>query len=126
MTKETILYLIKMYAAMYNVSPSLAVSVAKVESNLNQYALGSLGEVGLFQIRPEYVEAFTTKDLYNVHFNIIIGVKMLRDAKRNCPNQRELTWLTCYNAGLNGASKIKDPYNFGYVKKVRKEYYGKN
>lgn len=33
--------------------PNIALSVAKVESKLNPSAVGKIGEIGLFQLRPE-------------------------------------------------------------------------
>ena len=32
----------------------LSYMIAGIESNYNQYAIGNVGEVGFFQIRPEY------------------------------------------------------------------------
>lgn len=44
--------LISAAAAKYGVPPSLALAVAQRESGLNQSAIGSSGEIGVFQLMP--------------------------------------------------------------------------
>lgn len=40
--------------------PILALAVAKVESNYNPAQVGKIGEIGLFQLRPEFFSATCT------------------------------------------------------------------
>ena len=118
-----IMNLIVTYATLLNFNPQIAVSVAKVESNLNPNAIGTKGEIGLFQIMPQYHKMLSKEELKNIHTNIIVGITMLRDVKNKCVHKKELTWLTCYNMGYSGAKRLKNPKDFSYVKKVRKEFY---
>jgi soluble lytic murein transglycosylase-like protein len=118
MTKQMIVQLIMMYASQMGVSPELALSVATVESDLNPNAVGSVGEVGLFQIRPEY-SGYSPLELKDIHTNIMVGIKMIKDAQHYCIHKEDVQFLTCYNAGFTGAKKIKSPKHFPYVVKVR-------
>jgi soluble lytic murein transglycosylase-like protein len=126
MTTDTIITTIRIYAALFGVDPDLAVSVANVESRLNPNAVGDIGEVGLFQVRPEYAKPFTRTELFKPEVNIVMGVMKLKAAKLTCMHQSGFTWLTCYNAGNTGAKRIKQPKNFSYVRKVTAEYEKRN
>lgn len=121
MTIALITTLIISYAHVYKVDPQLAVSVARVESKLNPRALGKLGEVGLFQIRPEYSK-YSVAQLYDPTINIKEGLRILAEAKNGCRHKKEHTFLVCYNAGLTGGGKMTKPAEFAYYKKVMKEY----
>ena len=125
MSKSLIIGLIYQYSSMFGVDPNIAMAVVQTESNYNVNAVGSLGEVGLFQIRPEYT-TFTKKELKDPNVNIIVGIIKLRDAKNNCSHKKNNSWLVCYNAGVEGAKKIKHPDNFSYVMKINKIVKEKN
>lgn len=112
-----IISLILAASVHFNIDPNLAVAVALQESSLNPRAVGPVGEIGLFQIRPKYSK-FTRAELFNVHINITEGLRMLKFAKDHCKHKKDYTWLICYNRGLTGGSKVKDPYNNEYYKKV--------
>lgn len=114
----TIVAIIQVFASDYNVDPMTALAVAKVESNFNPSAIGKThGEIGLFQIRPEYSK-LSRKELFNPLLNIKEGLKKLSEAKRGCAHKLNKTWLNCFNAGITGGSRLKDPKNFNYYKKV--------
>ena len=114
--------LIGLYSSILNFDASVALAVAKVESNLNPDAIGSLGEIGLYQIRPEYNPSYTKENLFDVHSNIILGIKKLREERKLCPlKTSDLDYLICYNRGRSGASKVKNPSQDKYLNKVRKE-----
>lgn len=120
MTTISIMNLITYYALMQGVDARLALSVAKVESNFNQAAIGSHKEIGLFQINPKHIK--NPKELKNIHVNIQTGIKMIKNAKAKCKYKNNFDFLVCYNAGMKGGSKIKKPSQFNYVIKVKKEY----
>lgn len=101
----------------FNISPELSLAIAKQESSLRPNAIGPVGEVGLFQIRPKYSK-YTSKELRNPIVNITEGLRFLQNAKKYCKHQKDMTWIVCYNAGISGGSKIKDPKSFDYYKKV--------
>ena len=116
-----ILSSIILYSQLFGIDPRLAISVARVESRMNSNAVGSLGEIGLFQVRPEYVDV-SKDDLYNPTTNIITALKIMTDVKKRCKYKSNFTWLVCYNRGVTGGSKVRNPLVDSYYKKVMKEY----
>ncbi len=121
MTTQTVIALIVMHAKMFGVDPDLAVSVARVESSFNIHAVGGVGEVGLFQIRPEFNKEYTKAQLKDPNINALVGVKMLANLKKTCVHNQGIDFLVCYNYGPVNAKKVKNPSKFPYVVKVRKE-----
>ena len=115
-----IISLIMTLAPAYNIDPHLAVAVATVESRLNPKAVGGVGEIGLFQLKPASVPHYSKPDLFNPVLNITAGLEYLKYSKERCHTRENFTWLICYNAGVKGAKKIKDPTQFDYYKKVTK------
>ena len=112
-----IISLIMGASAFFNLNPNLVVAVAKTESSLNPRAVGSVGEIGLFQVRPKYSK-FSRKELFNPLINIVEGLRMLSFAKKHCKHRVDNSWLICYNLGVKGASKVRYPKKFDYYKKV--------
>ena len=121
MTTATIIALIVAYSKIFGVDPDVALGVAKVESNFNIEAIGPIGEIGIFQIRPEFYKMLTAVELRDPRTNIMMGVKKLAEDKKNCWHREGLTWLSCYNAGPGNAKKIRYPDLFPYVLKVEAE-----
>lgn len=120
MTTISIMNLITYYALMTGVDAKLALSVAKVESNYNQSVIGSHKEIGIFQILPSTVK--NPKQLKNIHYNIQTGIDRLKEVKEKCKHKNQNDFVVCYNAGIYGGSKIKNPRKFNYVVKVNKQY----
>lgn len=113
-----IVYWITYYAAVYGINANLALAVVSVESGFVPTKIGSIGERGLFQVRPEY--ASVSKDsLLNVKVNIKEGIRKLAEAKRLCKHKLDNTFIVCYNAGVTGGSRLKWPKKFHYYKKVQ-------
>lgn len=109
---------IKLTANRHNLCPKLVWAIAMTESSLNPNAIGQHGEIGLFQLRPEY---------HNVKYgdykhNTNIAVKYLLYVKRRCHAKYKDAWFICYNTGPNRSYTIKDPKKFNYYKKVMKYY----
>lgn len=117
MCKLTIVKLIQFYAVQLGVEPNLAVAVAEYESSMNILAIGTVGEVGLFQIRPNF-SVFNSLELQDPIVNIIKGLKMLKYSQKHCIHQNEYGWLTCYNRGITGAKNVLKPNEDSYVIKV--------
>lgn len=120
MSTSTILYLISFYASIGGVDGNVARAVASVESNLDPKAIGLLGEVGLYQIRPEYEKRYSKKQLFDVTTNIRVGIAMLKRAKDTCIHRKNLDYLVCFNGGNEMAKRIKHPSVFPYVLQVKK------
>lgn len=112
-----IISLIVSMSPHFGIKPETAIAVAKVESSLNAEAIGSFGEVGLFQIRPEYSK-YTAEELKNPAINVLEGLRILSEAKSRCKHQEGKTWLNCYNLGITGGARIKHPKLYPYYLKV--------
>lgn len=108
---DTVECLIALQAKEQGIPVEVALAVAKVESSLNQSAIGPFGEIGVFQIRPEY----TTANIYDLKVNIKEGVRQLKHWKAHCPVQQGVAWVNCYNAGYRHP---KYPMKRPYVQKV--------
>lgn len=98
-------------ARSQGVPVQVAIAVGIVESGLNMDVTGPFGEIGVFQIRPEYTNA----NIYDLRGNIKEGVRQLAFWRSHCPVQTEVAWVNCYNAGYRNP---KYPLLRPYVKKV--------
>lgn len=117
-----IVNLITTIALLNNVDPILALSIAKTESNLNPNMLGKVGEIGLFQVRPQYYKQYTKKQLFDLKTNINVGIHHLKYSINHCKHKRKFDSVLCYNLGVTGASRIKYPSLHKYVKLVKGNY----
>jgi hypothetical protein len=106
------------------IDPNLVHALVKHESNYNPNAIGLVGEVGLLQIRPEYVPE-TPEQLKDPCTNLKRGIQLLKHARRYCKHQEDETWINCYNLGITGAEKVKYPKLFPYYKAVMANYRNK-
>jgi len=114
---NSFILLVLLSAPEFNINPDIAITVMKQESSLRPKAVGPVGEIGLFQVRPKYSK-FSRKELFNPIVNITEGLRMLSFAKKYCKHKVDYTWLVCYNAGVTGGSKVTNPKEFEYYKKV--------
>ena len=119
MTKVAIVKLIIMYANMYGIDPNIALAVAQAESAFNPAAVGLAGEIGLYQVMPQYVEGYSKKQLSDPATNIKVGIEKLAEAKKDCIHKGHYDWLVCYNYGITAAKHVKHPSLFPYVKRVK-------
>lgn len=117
MTTALLIQLITVSALIEGIEPSVALSIAKVESNYNMAATGSLGEIGAMQILPSSSK-YTVQELRSPLINIKEGLRLLKLAKDKCKHQIDRTYVICFNAGITGGNKIKYPLLFPYYKKV--------
>lgn len=99
-------------ALAVNIDPSTAIAIAFVESSFNPKAKGKLGEIGLFQMRPEM---FSIKKNTAVTKQINLAVQHFVLLKKRCGS----AWPTCHNYGVTGAKRLKDPRKTAYFLKVQ-------
>lgn len=113
--KAEIVRQITQTAQVAGIDPDVAVAIAMVESSLNPKAIGGLGEIGLFQLRPEYhvVVLGDTKQ------NITAGVGYLLFIKTNYKNKYGNAWFVLFNTGPYRPPK--DPKATKYYQKVMRE-----
>jgi soluble lytic murein transglycosylase-like protein len=95
--------------------PNLAVAIAKVESRLNPNAKGSKGEVGLFQLRPEYHR------IGDMRSNVRTAIRYLKDLQVTHTSKYGDAWFIAYNLGPNYDKPIRYPTLFKYYVKVMAE-----
>jgi soluble lytic murein transglycosylase-like protein len=95
---------------------NLLLAVAYVESHYNPRKTGSLGEVGLMQLRPEFHDGVD----YSVIGNLTMAANYMKELRVICKHKADLTWLTCYNAGPY--NKISQPKQTAYYKAVLAAY----
>lgn len=119
MTKLTIIKLITMYSLAYNIDPSIAISVCAVESGFNTNAIGITNDLGLFQLNPKSFPQYNKKQLLDPKLNIKLGIKYLAKMKKECNYKGDVNWLICYNMGIRGAQKIRQPASNSYIKKIK-------
>jgi hypothetical protein len=102
-------------SAMRNgVDPDLAVAIATVESSLNPEAIGSKGEIGVFQLRPE----FHPVKPGSVEHNIEVAVIYLSTIRQKWQGVYGDAWFIKFNLGPN-YRQINHPKLFAYYIKVK-------
>src|SRR5579859_4945990 len=107
----------------YGIDPALALAVAKQESGFRQSAVGTSGEVGVFQIMPTTAAALRINPL-DLSSNIDGGVKLLKqnlDAYGGDP----VAALVAYNAGPKAVDSGNiPPSTQDYVNSIVGSVYG--
>ena len=105
------------------VPPSLALAVAKIESDFNTRALSTAGARGVMQIMPATargVFGVGKDELWNARLNVQLGIDYLARLHRQYGGRWDLA-LSHYNGGTlagHGAKAIAHPYTRKYVQMV--------
>lgn len=108
------------YSFLNGVDPRITDAVIKVESEGNPFALSrDKKDGGLMQIRHKYVPE-TKHQLFQSCTNVMRGTALLKQAMQKCKHKANNTWLTCYNLGVAGGSRIRYPKLWPYYRKVMK------
>lgn len=119
-------------AQKYDFDPAFIAAIIRTESNFNPTVVGTVGEIGLMQIRPETAEWIAKKEnikwtgkksLFDPVYNVKIGVAyvaFLRDYFEG----RADKYLSAYNVGPGKMKKIigNDSLPRKYSTKVMKHY----
>jgi soluble lytic murein transglycosylase-like protein len=122
-TKQLLLGMIACLSEQHQVDPYLVAAVVKTESSWQVDAIGSIGELGLMQLRPE----FFSGDLKDGKTNLTLGVEFLSSLTNRCSHLNEQAkwehaYVICFNTGVRGSYKINDPAKFSYLVKVKGNY----
>lgn len=114
--------------------PVFLLAVIKTESQFNPKAVGSAGELGLMQIKPDTAEWICQKSgfpwkgakaLKDPVYNVQIGALYFKYLKKSLKS-RSAHYINAYNMGINNlhrlpaSSKISHPY----YAKVMQNYIG--
>lgn len=107
---------ITLYSMVNGLDATLLAAVIMTESSFRVDAVGSQGEVGLMQLRPEFHSHNNT--LEDPIRNIAVGARYLRQIKEQHEFEySKLKWLELYNRGPNSK-----PKTFKYSNKVKVFY----
>lgn len=87
-------------AIAQGIDPNFALAVAQRESGFNQGAVGSSGEIGVFQLMPTTAQQLSVNP-YDQQANIDGGIKYLKQQLNAFGNDPALA-AAAYNAGPNG------------------------
>lgn len=106
------------WSLVYGIDPQITNAVISVESNGKPFSVSpDRKDFGLMQIRQMYVP-FTKLQLLQSCTNVMVGTDLLRKAKEKCKHSLDKSWVVCYNLGLSGARKIRQPKKQTYYKKI--------
>jgi len=103
--------------------PTLALAIAKVESNFDPYALSKVGAMGVMQIMPATaanVFGIAAKDLYDANINIPLGIRFIKDLLIRYEQRLDIA-LSHYNGG----SAVQDEFGRLTVIPATKKYVNK-
>lgn len=110
------------YSNMLHFDPMITLAVIRQETNFNNDSVGLLGEVGIMQVRPEFIKEYNKKELRQLEVNVKVGIELLKEAKEKCIHKKELDWVICFNRGIAGGNKVKNPSLDKYVINATKYY----
>lgn len=118
-SKKEIVETIRGEAMEIGIDADFAVAVATVESSLNPKAVGDLGEIGLFQLRPEYHDVRKGQTRHNIR----VALNYLKDIKAKWEPKVGRAWFVMYNCGPEKPPKLfrERPTETKYFKKVMRE-----
>ncbi len=116
--QTAILIWISVFSGTYNVDPDLVAAMVETESQFNPNTTGAIGEIGLLQMRKEYLDR--PQHYYHPVLNLSEGIERLSKLKR-LESRLGKYWFCAWNLGPTGALKIDKKIgieNFSYCKKV--------
>ncbi len=110
--------LITLYSAINGIDPSLSFQMARVESNMNPFAISRTNDGGLFQLNRKVYKFHNNTWIFNANVNIAIAMNTLSKLKTTCKHKTKNSYVICYNIGVRGARKINNPFKQTYYKKM--------
>lgn len=109
--------LITFYSIVNGIDPSLSFQLAKLESGMNPNAISKTGDGGLLQLNRKFYKFHNPKWIFNSEINLHLAMRTLKNLKENCKHKSYNSYIICYNLGIRGAAKIKNPFNQTYYRK---------
>lgn len=94
---------------------NLAVAIATVESRLNPAVVGTQGEIGVFQLKPNY---HAVVNGYDTRTNARVAIRYLKMIQSRFEPKWGSAWFIAYNVGPYYKKTIKHPELFPYFLRV--------
>jgi soluble lytic murein transglycosylase-like protein len=110
--------LITYFSLINGIEPSLAFKMAHIESGMNPLAKSSTSDGGLFQLNSRSHKFHNEQWRYRIDTNTAIAMSTLSVLKDKCKHRVLNQFVLCYNSGVSGASKIRNPKKAQYYQKV--------
>lgn len=99
-------------SSTYGIDPKLLTAIAIVESSGRESAVGSLGEIGLMQMRPEFHPCAS----FDAVESALCAARYLKKLKKLKQSKWGNAWFVSYNYGPN--KKVDEPKKTSYYVKV--------
>lgn len=113
MLTAAILSAVMTASVVHNIDSKLLLAIIEVESGYNPSAIGkSHGEIGLFQLRPEFHECAS----FDIVENVNCGANYLSEVRRIKGSEFPKAWWVYFNYGPY--SKLERPRDTQYYEKV--------
>lgn len=109
---------ISLVSILHGVDAGTAIQVARLESNFNPKAFSKTKDGGLFQLNTRYHKFHNPDWIFNESINTYKAIATLSKFKKTCKHKLNYQFVLCYNMGLRGASKLKNPEKQTYLKKL--------
>lgn len=111
----------------YGYDPVFLLAVIKTESQFDPVTIGSAGEIGLMQVKPDTAEWICKKrkipwlgaeKMKDPNYNIIIGAHYFHYLKNRLASE-SLRYINAYNMGINNLQRLPA------TDQKKRAYYGK-
>lgn len=111
----------------YGYDPVFLLAVIKTESQFNPNTIGSAGEIGLMQVKPDTAEWICKKrkiawlgaeKMKDPSYNIVIGAHYFHYLKNRLASE-SLRYINAYNMGINNLQRLPSS------DQKKRAYYGK-
>lgn len=109
--------LITFYSIINGIDPALSFQLVKLESGMNPDAISRTGDGGLLQLNRRFYKFHNPKWIFNSEINLNLAMKTLSSLKNKCKHKNNNSYIVCYNLGIKGGSRIKNPFSQTYYKK---------
>jgi len=123
--QEPYQFVIRRYAARYNIPFELIAAVIDVESDWHYQAVSSKGALGLMQLMPDTARRYGAFDPFNSEQNIAAGTRYLTDLMWLFKGDLRLV-IAAYNAGearlVGPQLSYRNAGVVAYVESVRRHY----
>lgn len=109
-------------ARTHSYDPVFLLAIIKTESRFNPNAIGTHGEIGLMQIKPNTAEWITGKNkfswkganaLKNPEYNVQVGA-LYFDYLKKALNARSAHYINAYNLGIHNLQRLPAAAQLGH------------